>query len=92
MGPLLDRVNSMIESTAESVQAQPADGRKYPANLTGRQVQVLRLIAQGKTNEEIAAALMLSKRTIDRHLADVYAKIGARNRVEAAAFTLNQLP
>jgi len=54
-------------------------------HLTERQTQVLRLIAQGKTNREIAGTLVLSERTVERHIADAYAKVGARNRVEAAA-------
>jgi DNA-binding NarL/FixJ family response regulator len=53
-------------------------------------MQVLRLIAEGKTTHEIAEALVLSDRTVERHIADVYAKIGARNRAEATAYALSQ--
>jgi DNA-binding CsgD family transcriptional regulator len=59
--------------------------------LSARQAQVLRLIADGKTNGEIADALVISLRTVERHVAELYAKIGVRNRVEAAAFAMNQL-
>jgi pimeloyl-ACP methyl ester carboxylesterase len=61
------------------------------AELSGRQVEVLRLIADGKTTREIADALVLSERTVERHIADVYAKIGARNRAEATAYALSRL-
>jgi DNA-binding NarL/FixJ family response regulator len=54
-------------------------------------VEVLRLIAEGKTNREIAQDLVLSERTVQRHIADIYVKIGARNRSEATAFVLNDL-
>jgi DNA-binding CsgD family transcriptional regulator len=54
--------------------------------LTGRESAVLRLLAQGRTNQEIATELFVSPHTVERHVANVYAKIGARNRVEAATF------
>jgi pimeloyl-ACP methyl ester carboxylesterase/DNA-binding CsgD family transcriptional regulator len=60
-------------------------------SLPPRQLQVLRLIAEGKTNGEIADELVISLRTVERHVGELYAKIGARNRVEAATFARNQL-
>jgi DNA-binding CsgD family transcriptional regulator len=63
-------------------------GNGYPDGLTARQVEVLRLLADGMTNAEIAARLVISEHTVERHLANVYQKIGARNRAEAAAYTL----
>jgi DNA-binding CsgD family transcriptional regulator len=62
-----------------------------PAGLTGREAEILRLLADGKTNREIAATLVLSVHTIERHLANAYRKIGARNRAEATAFALRNL-
>ena len=60
----------------------------YPDGLTARQVEVLRLVAAGLTNAEIAARLVVSEHTVERHLANIYPKIGVRNRAEAAAYTL----
>jgi DNA-binding NarL/FixJ family response regulator len=60
-------------------------------NLSLRQKEVLRLIAQGKTTREIADTLVLSERTVERHIADAYAKIGARNRSEATVYALGNL-
>jgi DNA-binding CsgD family transcriptional regulator len=65
------------------------DGAHAAADLSPRQREVLGLLAQGKTNREIAEALVLSERTVQRHVADTYAKIGARNRAEATAFALH---
>ncbi len=62
-----------------------------PLGLSPRQMQVLRLIAEGKTNGEIADTLVISLRTVERHVAELYAKIGARNRVEAASFAISQI-
>lgn len=73
-----------------------ADGKGGPGSyphgeLSPRQCEVLRLIADGKTTREIADTLVLSERTVERHIADIYAKIGARNRSEATAFYLRTL-
>ena len=71
--------------SSATVPAFPSSG------LSARQAQVLRLIAEGKTNGEIADELVISLRTVERHVAELYAKIGARNRVEAAAFAMSSL-
>jgi DNA-binding NarL/FixJ family response regulator len=65
--------------------------RTLPAGLTGREAEILRLLAAGRTNREIAETLVLSVHTIERHLANSYRKIGARNRAEATAFALRNL-
>jgi LuxR family transcriptional regulator, maltose regulon positive regulatory protein len=66
------------------------DARGRPdLRLTPREVEVLRLVGQGRSNDEIARGLFLSVRTVERHLANIYAKIGAAGRtarVTATAF------
>ncbi len=59
-----------------------------PGRLTPREVEVLRLLAAGRSNREMAAALSVSPRTVERHLENLYRKIAARNRAEAAAWAL----
>ncbi|MEX0682616.1 MAG: alpha/beta fold hydrolase [Dehalococcoidia bacterium] len=59
-----------------------------PVNLTARETEVLSLLAGGRTGKEIAAELTVSLSTVQRHIANVYAKIGVRGRVEAAAYAL----
>ena len=63
--------------------------RGYPHGLTEREVEVLRHLAGGKTNGEIAEELFVSVRTVERHIANIYAKIGARGRANATAFALS---
>jgi len=55
-----------------------------PANLTRREAQIVKLLAQGMTNQEIADELFRSVRTIDHHVSAILAKLAASNRVEAA--------
>ena len=53
--------------------------------LTARELQVLRLVAAGETNKAIAADLLVSERTVDRHLSNIYAKLGVSSRAAATA-------
>jgi DNA-binding NarL/FixJ family response regulator len=57
-----------------------------PGGLTAREVEVLRLVAAGKTNPEIAAMLVLSEKTVARHLSNIFSKIDVTSRTAAAAF------
>ncbi len=57
-----------------------------PAGLTDREVEVLRLVASGSSNPEIAAALVLSEKTVARHLSNIFTKLDVRTRTAAAAF------
>ncbi len=56
--------------------------------MTGREVEVLCQVVTGKSNREIAEDLVLSIRTVERHITNIYAKIGARGRADAAAYGL----
>ena len=58
----------------------------YPAGLTERQVDVLRLVARGRTNKEISAELSISEKTVHHHVSSIFAKIGVGNRTEAAGY------
>jgi DNA-binding NarL/FixJ family response regulator len=59
-----------------------------PAGLTPREAEVLRLLAAGKANNEIADELVLSVYTVVRHVFNIYGKIGVRRRSEATAYAL----
>jgi DNA-binding CsgD family transcriptional regulator len=54
--------------------------------LTARELEVLRLVAAGRTNKAIAAELVLSERTVDRHVSNIFVKLGVSSRTAAAAF------
>ena len=57
-----------------------------PAGLTEREAEVLRLIAAGRTNNEMALELCLSAKTVSRHLSNIFTKIGVTSRSAATAF------
>jgi DNA-binding CsgD family transcriptional regulator len=74
--PDLARVQALSQTKA----AKKAGG------LTAREVQLLRLVAAGKTNRAIAAELVLSERTVDRHVSNIFAKLGVSSRAAATAY------
>jgi ATP/maltotriose-dependent transcriptional regulator MalT len=60
--------------------------RSLPGGLTAREVEVLRLVAHGQSNPQIAAALFLSQKTVQRHLSNIFGKIGVTSRTAAGAY------
>jgi predicted ATPase/DNA-binding CsgD family transcriptional regulator/DNA-binding XRE family transcriptional regulator len=74
---------------AKPLGAKPQGAGPQPGNLTGRQAEVLRLLAAGLSNKQIAAELFISTATVERHLATIYRNLGLAGRVEAARFAIN---
>jgi non-specific serine/threonine protein kinase len=64
----------------------PTASETYPAGLSAREAEVLRLVAAGMTNAEVAGDLFLSSRTVDWHVGSIYRKLGLHSRAEAARF------
>jgi len=83
MGPALLPPDQPSPSPAKS--APP-----YPNDLTAREVEVLRLVAAGLSNQEIADTLVLSERTVNSHLVHIFNKLGVNSRAAAAAFAIRQ--
>jgi DNA-binding NarL/FixJ family response regulator len=54
--------------------------------LTAREVEVLRLVAAGKSNRAVAAELFLSEKTVERHVSNILTKLGVGSRTAAAAY------
>ena len=80
---------TMFEQIGARLHARGIDGDEdveLPAGLTAREAEVLRLIAGGLSNKEIASALHLSVKTVSRHLSNIFTKVGVSSRAAATAF------
>ena len=79
-----DAVDAVLDAAGHRVPRR----RAWPAGLTNREVDVLRLLAKGLSNREIAARLVLSPKTVGAHVEHVYTKTEANNRATAALFAM----
>jgi DNA-binding NarL/FixJ family response regulator len=80
--PALARADALAVRLGALRDAAPA----YPAGLSAREVEVLRLVAAGRTNRDIADALFLSEHTVRAHVRNILTKTDTDNRTAAAAF------
>jgi len=74
-----------VDELVQAVRAGTVEAGA-PMPLTAREVEVVRLVAEGKTNRAIAGELYLSEKTVDRHLSNVFAKLGISSRAAATAY------
>jgi DNA-binding NarL/FixJ family response regulator len=77
-----DAVQSVLVSAGHAARRR----RERPAGLTQREVEVLRLVARGLSNKQVAAELVVSPKTIGTHVEHIYAKLGVSNRAEVALY------
>ena len=81
--PTLACIDALLAQIETSTSSQ-----KYPAGLTAREVEVLRLVASGLTDAEIGDRLSISPRTVGQHLRSTYNKLDVRSRTEATRFAI----
>jgi len=81
---LFDQIGARLDAREALGDRKPA----LPAGLTEREAEVLRLVAGGLTNNEIAAKLFLSPKTVSRHLSNIFTKLGVSSRASATAFAV----
>jgi HD-GYP domain-containing protein (c-di-GMP phosphodiesterase class II)/DNA-binding CsgD family transcriptional regulator len=79
-----DAVDAVLRAAGHRVSGR----RDWPAGLTTREVEVLRLLVRGLTNKEIAERLVISPKTAGSHVEHVYTKIGVSNRARASLFAV----
>jgi HD-GYP domain-containing protein (c-di-GMP phosphodiesterase class II) len=82
------RLDAVAVGAVVEAAGLPRRRTAWPNDLTDREVDVLRVLARGLSNREIADTLVLSPRTVQHHLASVYDKIGLRTRAGAAVFAI----
>jgi len=82
----LDR--DAVRAVLASADAKVAERSTYPCNLTEREVEILRHLAQGLSNKELGAKLHISPRTAGNHIAHIYEKTGVSTRAAAALFAV----
>jgi len=78
---------AITRKVLEMMQRKPAQGHPF-SNLSEREMEVLHLISEGKTNAVIAETLMLSEKTIRNYSSSIFLKLNLVNRVEAAIFAV----
>jgi HD-GYP domain-containing protein (c-di-GMP phosphodiesterase class II) len=81
-----DAVAAVLDAAGQRTRRRRRDLR--PAGLSEREVEVLRLVAQGASNPDIAEHLSVSRRTAEHHVQHIYAKIGVSSRAAAALFSV----
>jgi DNA-binding NarL/FixJ family response regulator len=75
------RVDELLAPTAST-----ATGGALASPLTGREVEVLQLVAAGKTNRQIAETLVISEKTVARHISNIFVKINVSSRSAATGY------
>lgn len=91
----MDGVSALVRPIAhaqtrvQSTDASELDSGAAPYGLSPREVEVLRLICEGRSNQEIAETLFLSPRTVHHHVSHILNKMGADNRVEAMRMAMD---
>jgi DNA-binding NarL/FixJ family response regulator len=86
--PLRAEIEALAQRSRTSLEEAAADAAADPFEMRGithREQEVLSLLAEGATNREIADALVISEKTASVHVSHILAKLGARNRAEAAS-------
>jgi non-specific serine/threonine protein kinase len=89
-GRALPLAQAVAEAMAGAAPPPAAGAAAPPHGLTAREVEVLRLVAAGQTDREIAAALFVSRRTVEWHLSNLLAKLGVGSRTAAAAYAIRE--
>uniref|UniRef100_UPI00278C483F response regulator transcription factor n=1 Tax=Streptomyces venezuelae TaxID=54571 RepID=UPI00278C483F len=80
-----ERLGAVPDARRAAALLTGGSRRRLPGGLTAREAEVLRLVAEGGTDKDIARALVISEHTVARHLNNAFAKLGVGSRASAAA-------
>ncbi len=87
-GPVPTEAASGQPEMTQSTPRVPAEAAGIPTRLTAREVEVLRLVAEGLSDAQVAERLVLSPRTVHKHLTSIYAKLGVHSRSAATRYAI----
>jgi predicted ATPase/DNA-binding NarL/FixJ family response regulator len=90
LNALLEVLNTTDWTSDEPIDTRPSDASSAPPDLSERELEVLRLVAQGLSNKRVAKALGLSDNTVKFHLNAVFNKLGCRTRAEATRLAMER--
>jgi DNA-binding NarL/FixJ family response regulator len=91
MAPWVSKAAALAERLQTSLpDASPAAGPAFPDRLSTREVEVLQLVARGRSNQQIADELVLSAKTVARHMSNIFDKTGVSNRSGATAYAFEK--
>ena len=79
---------AVVDAVLRAAGHRPHRRRDGPADLTGREIEVLRLVARGLSNRQIGARLVISPKTAGNHVEHIYTKIAVTNRAAAALYAM----
>ncbi|MPZ86391.1 MAG: helix-turn-helix transcriptional regulator, partial [Actinophytocola sp.] len=88
--PQADRARGLLRALGERPAPSIEQGRVR--ELSGREEQVARLVAEGLSNAEVAARLFISPRTVTTHLQNIYGRLGLGSRTALARYVIERLP
>ena len=80
-----DEAGRELRRLGRAVARRTDDVDEHPLGLTDREIEVIKLVSAGRTNREIADELVLSVRTVDRHVSRIFEKLGVKSRIAAAS-------
>ncbi|WP_328944734.1 LuxR C-terminal-related transcriptional regulator [Streptomyces sp. NBC_00250] len=83
---VFERLGAVPDARRAAALVSGGSRRRLPGGLTAREAQVLRLVASGGTNKDIARELVISEHTVARHLNNIFAKLGVGSRASATAY------
>jgi DNA-binding NarL/FixJ family response regulator len=86
---LIAEAERELAALSHDRKSSPVPAVEFPAALSAREVDVLRLVAQGLPSAEIAERLFISVRTVNTHLTNIYRKLGTSSRAAAIRFALD---
>jgi DNA-binding NarL/FixJ family response regulator len=90
MAPFTAQATAVAAEIEAALPSAPPGFVSYPDRLSAREIEVLQLVARGRSNQQIADLLVLSTKTVARHMSNIFDKIGVENRSGATAYAFEK--